>query len=290
MRGLWLLALLIIAILPFSSAHHCNDIPTHLYLKASLHDQDHITRSLNVHTHTTGEIRLTSQMEGLSIDPQNLSITIDEELPVNVTFNGSLVGPGAYVGLIEVAGEERDYAISVVFEVESEYRTYDLNLDIPPLYTTVSPEQKLLYQATIFNLFLDGQLTPFPTELETEFRIYAPDGRILQSEEETIIVTDTARITKSVTLPESVDCDEYILAGIVRDKRTGSVGVATQSFRVSLPPATLKERLASVSLSDFLIIFLLTVLIFIVVLIGIHMKKEHSSIKKKAQKFKYGSS
>jgi uncharacterized membrane protein len=265
-RAILLLACVFLGITPvFAAEEPCLVIQNPLFSKLTIHATDFVSRTLVVGATREGSYVASTTLPNLHFNPSILTLKAGETGYFNTTVVGSDALPGAYVGTFNLTGGGETQSFPIVIEVESETKSYDVNLDVPPLYTNVFPGERLVFQTTLFNLY-QGEYPVNAENLDVVFSLYTATGRLVATQEENIIVTDTTRLTKSFILAEDSECTEYVITAVVKANEGNSVGVATQSFRVIEKPSAISSYISANPMSLVLAIVILAVLIIAIIL------------------------
>ncbi len=249
----------------FAAEEPCLVIQNPLFSKLTIHTTDFVSRTLVVEATREGTYTASTTLPNLHFNPSTVTLKAGETAQFNATVIGSDVLPDAYVGTFNLDGGGETQTFPIVIEVESETKSYDVNLEVPPLYTNVFPGERLVFQTTLFNLY-QGEYPINPEVLDVMFSLYTSTGRLVATQEENIIITDTTRLTKSFILAEDSECTEYIITAVVKSKEGSSVGVATQNFRVVEKPSVISSYISANPMSVALTIVVLAVLTIAIIL------------------------
>jgi hypothetical protein len=260
-----LLCLLLTTPLALADETPCLVVKNPLFSKLTIHDNDFVSRTLVVEATQTGTYAASTTLPNLYFNPMNITLKNGETGHFNVTVTGSAALPGAYVGTFSLEGAGQTQTFPILIEVESEAKRYDVNLEVPPFYTNVFPGDRIIFQTTLFNLY-QGEYPIRAVPLNVGFFLYTSTGRLVATQEENIVVTDTTRLTKSFILTEDAECTEYIIAAVVKSNEGNSIGVATQNFRVVEEPSAVASYLSDNPLVIIVMIIVLAVLIIAIVL------------------------
>ena len=203
-----------------------------ILIKVSVKEEGYIEKSFNVRGLEECAVTLDAiGIMGVELSEKDFFMNEGEIKEIVISFNSSGLIPGAYVGYISLNDEKTSLKLPVLLEVESEDVFFDSNLEIPPLYTDVSPGSKVLAQIKIFDLTAGTQDGLGPVSVEMSYYIYNTDGTPIISETESIVVSEDTSITKSITLPKKIEKGNYFIIAVT--KYGSSVGVSSGVFSVS---------------------------------------------------------
>lgn len=266
-RGVFLGCLLLVLLVSFVSAHHCDTEIQHLPLKVSLVQGGQAERNISHASEFGGDVEIESNVPGLNFSQTRVFLDKEEIKQFTAFFDARNLEPGVYVGKILFKNaREVDFIQPVVFEVESKDVFFDANLDIPPLYTEVNPGDKVVAQVKIFDLISENEShTLGATKVNLNYKVYNLDGTTISSEDETITIDKRTETTISLNIPDQLDCNEYVIATTVSYK--SSIGVASKFFTVSLPDTFLDRSIKDSDHALFLVIIIIlsVVIIFLVI-------------------------
>ncbi len=204
-------------------------------LKISLHEGDKTEKLISLSSDVGGQFNLNIEgVKGVSLGETDFVLKKGEQKQVSVKFDSGGLKPGVYVGSVRVVNEKDISNIPIIFEVESKDIFFDINLDIPPQYTSVEPGGKFIAQLKVFDL-TSGGTTPGlgATNVKMNYFFYSLDGKVLSSEDENVVVDQSTRITKTMSLPADVSPGDYVFVSSAGYK--SSLGVASQIITVTKP-------------------------------------------------------
>ncbi len=240
---IFLVVLLVVGIFSFSFAGAASvtgavsDISgfktSNVLLKVSLKQGDSTSRTITISSDKAGQLGLEIlYVPGVTLDRESFVLDVNEDIKISVNFNSANLEPGVYVGGIKVSEKDEESVVPIIFEVESRNVIVDVNLDIPPQYTSVQAGDRMLAQLKIFDLVSGGTTTGLGTvKADMEYVLYSLDGTVLSTETESVVVDQQTRVTKTLSLPEDVQPGDYVFASIA--KYQGSVGTSSQLFTIT---------------------------------------------------------
>ncbi len=272
-----LIVLSSIMFFPLVSAHHCEIATNHLPLKVSIVADSFTIRNFSLTSEYGGLFSLESTVQGVQLTQEEDLFDKQETKQFSAYFNGSGLEPGVYTGWIGSTNRKERFHIPVIFEVESKGLFFDINLEIPPVYTEVNPGEKVIAQAKIFDLVSRNDSQKLgATSVDLSYMVYKIHGGEISSSSETIVVDKNTETTLSLDISEDIDCDEYVF--VAKVTHGNSVGVASRFFVVSLPESFAERSLSDSDHSIFLIIvgILVIIIIALIVLFFAFMKHERS--------------
>jgi hypothetical protein len=264
-------------------------------LKVSVQEKDSTSSSFSISGDIGGEFSLELvNLQGVNVSEREFVLQAGETKKINVGFDSKGLKPGVYIGSIKISGPKKVSYLPVIFEIETADLFFDMNLDIPPEYSEVSPGDKVVAQIKVFDLTSGGtndKLGVQPVELG--YYVYGVDGGILSSESENVVVDKTVQLTKTLSIPEDAKEGNYVFAAVA--KYGSSVGSSSQLFSVK------KKSVFDMggSNSNTLLIlggvlaFFVIIILFFVYLIKdrdkfvIELKKYHSEELKAGKKLLY---
>jgi len=202
-----------------------------ILLKVSLNDGEEANRKIWV-SGDKGEISLeVLDIKGVSLDRKNVRVDAGERAEVLVSFNSAGLNEGIYTGRLKISNREEKF-IPLVLELESENVLFDINVDISPQYTEVSPGEKILAQIKVFDLVSGGTSEGFgTTTVDIEYMVLGLDGRVFSSEMENLVIDQKGSVTKTFMLPDDIPEGVYVFASVV--SYGDSTGVSSKLFIVS---------------------------------------------------------
>tara|TARA_Y100000034_G_C6889781_1_gene409141 strand:+ start:615 stop:1829 length:1215 start_codon:yes stop_codon:yes gene_type:complete len=233
-----------------------------ILLKVVVTQGDSVEKVIKVSNEKGGEhtLRITG-LEGVSLGEDNFVLDKGEEREVSINFDSNSLDPGVYIGQIRIANNGEEVLLPIAFEVESVDVFFDMNLDIPPQYTVVSPGERISVKVTIFDLTgFQGAGSLGPTNIEVEYILSSVSGAILSSEEEGVVVDGRSQFTKTLFLPENIEEGGYFFSVIGRYK--SSVGTSSQLLSVKDEGRSLGNFFSG-SDSNFLIFLVFMIILFL---------------------------
>jgi len=219
--------------IPFSSAVSDLKLDS-VILKISLKQGDTISKSITASSVNGGEFSVQVEgLEGVSPEEELFVLSPGDVHTFDVVFNSTDLVPGIYAGRIKLTDVVGDFKIlPVVFEVESKDVFFDINLDVPPQYSSVSPGGKIVAQLRIFDLTgLNKETALGPSEIELEYIIKGLDGSLLNVENEKVVVDGQARVSKTIIIPKEAVPGDYLF--IATAKYRSSLGTSSYLFSIS---------------------------------------------------------
>ncbi|MBI3334050.1 hypothetical protein HYZ97_01045 [Candidatus Pacearchaeota archaeon] len=206
-----------------------------LLLKVSLTQGEKVSKVLTISRGLGQQVSLdVEQVPGVSVSEQSFVLESQEAKNIMVTFDTRGLGPGVYVGNIKISDNKHIFNLPVIFEIETQDVFYDINLDIPPQYSSVAPGQKLVAQLKLFDLTWGGITQGLgPNTVDVEYTVQDINGKTISSESESLVVDRQTQITKTVSFPEGIQEGNYVFAATASYK--SSVGAASYLFTVARP-------------------------------------------------------
>lgn len=169
--------------------------------------------------------------------------------------------------------------ISVIVEIETTQKLFDLTMNILPEYKTIKSSENLPVIITIFDIAGIGK-----SEVNLEYQIKDFSGNILNGLEENLTIENQMSFTKLINIPWNTKAGEYVVDVILRKGAT--VSTTSQVFTVS---GELYEEkpLSNNNLSVILIILIIALFIATLVIISKFKRlAKNSKIHKKTHNFK----
>ncbi len=208
-------------------------------LKVSLHEGDKTEKLISLSSDVGGQFNLNVEsINGVSLKENDFALAKGEKKQVSVKFDTAGLKSGVYVGNIKVVNEKDVSKIPIIFEVETKDIFFDINLDIPPQYSSVEPGGKFIAQLKVFDLTSGGTSQGLgATDVKMEYLLYSFNGKVLSSENENVVVDQSTRITKTMSLPADVVPGDYVFISSAGYK--SSLGVASQIITVTQPQKSL---------------------------------------------------
>lgn len=233
-----------------------------LLLKVSLKQGESVTKVLSISKGIGQEISLqVINMPGINLSEKSFDLQEEQTKNVMVSFNSAKLKSGIYVGSIKISDAKNTYYLPIMLEVESRDVFYDVNLDVPPQYSTIAPGEKLVAQLKIFDLVSGGVGEGLGVNnVNLEYSIHSSDGKILSSETESVVVDRQTQLTKTINFPESVDEGDYIFSVVAKYK--GSVGIASYLFTISQEKVFASPPLGDSGNWKFYIVLIIVVVFF----------------------------
>src|SRR3989344_1718179 len=265
-RGVFFLTLVLLALVVVSAVGEIN--VSNVLLKVSLHGSTNVERTISLSSDEGGEMKISVVgLKGVSVTQESISFNKGESKKIGIKFDSAGLSNGVYVGSVQITdGEDVSY-LPVIFEVESVEVLFDVNLDIPPQYTSISPGDKLIAQLKIFDLTSGGTGNGLgASKVDLEYKVQGIDGQVLNSESDTIVVDKQTPITKALSFPEDVTPWTYIFSVVVRSG--SSTGTATSMFTIKNPE---EESVFSFGDGNGAITFLIIggAILFFLVIVGL---------------------
>ncbi|MBI3334223.1 hypothetical protein HYZ97_01945 [Candidatus Pacearchaeota archaeon] len=265
---------LIILFISLASAHHCEIATHHLPLKVSLPEGSSALKNFSLTSELGGEFILESTVSGVTLSEHETIFNKGETRLFSAYFNSTGLKPGVYTGWIGSTNKKERFHIPVIFEIEAKDVFFDVNLEIPPVYTEVNPGDKVVGQAKIFDLVSNKTQKLGPSKVRLEYKVYKIHDGEISSSSETIVVDGTTETTLSLDISDETDCDEYVFAVAV--KYGSSVGVASRFFVISLPENFIDRSLRDSDHATFLIIvgILGAIIIILIILFIVFLRPQ----------------
>lgn len=229
-RGVGTFCVLLLVCISLSSALSTDTV----LLKIAGTSGDVIQKSFLV-SEGTGRVQASiSSVSCVSLSPSSFTLSEGTLERVLVSFNASACAPGVHVGKVILTDDEETIKLPLLFEIESKDVFYDINLEIPPRYVSITPGEKLIAQVKLYDLTWGGithGLGANPVSLE--YAVQGIDGTTLLSESETIVVDRQTLLAKTLSLPPSTSFGTYVFT--VTASYQSSVGTASYLFTVDAP-------------------------------------------------------
>ncbi len=250
-----------------------------LLLKIALHEGESVNRSITISSTSGGAFDLqTIGVAGVTLGETRFLLQPGESKSIIVTFDASAVKPGVYAGSIKVKSGQKTSLLPVVFEIKSKDVFFDLNVDIPPQYATISPGQKVVAQVKIFDL-TSGGTTPGlgPTAVDVEYYVYDIEGNVASSETKTVVVDKQTQLTQSLNFPAGAKTGEYVFFALVRYK--SSVGVSGHLFTVAPAPQEAKKFLSNdIDLKFFAVLAVIILFFFGMIFFFVYLLHDRDNL------------
>lgn len=247
------------------------------FLKVSLKQGNSAEKQISIKSDIGGEFSISlNNIEGVSLKEDNFILQPGGSSKITIKFNSENVKEGVYAGKLRVVGPKDEFFIPIIFEVESKDVFYDVNLDIPPKYTIVSPGEEIVAQLKVFDL--SNIIT---SNINLEYLIKGFDGEILSSESGSISLSGNVEISKSISLPKDIREGEYVVIAVASYK--SSVGVSSELISIKQPTDSVAFSPQNKNYKNaFLWVVEIFVLVGIVIVAGylIRAVKAHFSIPK----------
>ncbi|MEK6927547.1 MAG: hypothetical protein AABX11_03880 [Nanoarchaeota archaeon] len=201
-----------------------------LVMKSTLKQDSSVTKVLTINKGNGQQINL--EVVGLTgISLSEGSFILNDVKNVNVKFDSYGLADGVYIGSIKVSDSKNFYYLPVILEVESDEVLYDVNLDIPPVYSSIAPGGKLIAQVKVFDLTSGGTGAGLGVNsVDIEYTIKSVTGEVISSELDNIVVDKQNQVTKAITFSKNIPSGEYVFSVVVKYK--GSVGVSSYLFSI----------------------------------------------------------
>ncbi len=200
-------------------------------LKVSIKQNEVIQKTFSIFSDEGGPVSLRLiNVEGISIEQNSFVLNSGEFVSVNLSFDSKNLIPGIYAGYIEITSKKGVSNLPIILEVESKDVLFDGDLEVPPVYSEVSPGDKLVVKIQVFDLTF-GSTGLSPASIDLEYFIYKDDGTLILSEKETLVVNHELSLTKSISLPENLKPGNYFVG--TKTVYGTSVGTSTGLFEVS---------------------------------------------------------
>lgn len=202
-------------------------------LKVSLKGESFVIKQVGFSSSSGGNVFLELvNPRGISLPKSSFVLVPNEKVNAEIMFNSSNLEQGVYVGSVRIKSDSEERVISTIFEVESEDLFFDANLDIPPVYSKVSPGENVLVQVKIFDLNSGGTQNGIsPTSVDVQYIVYNRAGEAVASESESLIIDKSASVSKSIPLSQTIAPGEYVVAAVV--KYRNSVGISSGVFTIA---------------------------------------------------------
>lgn len=229
-RGVGTFCMLLLVCISLSTALSTDT----LLLKIAGTSGDAIEKSFLV-SEGTGRVQArVALVPCVSLSPDSFSLSESTVQRILVSFNATACAPGVHVGSVVLDSDEEIVILPLIFEVETPDVFYDINLDIPPRYVSLTPGEKLIAQVKLYDLTWGGitqGLGANPVSLE--YTVQGLDGMTLLSESETVVVDRQTLLAKTLSLPASTSLGTYVFT--VKASYQSSVGTASYLFSVDAP-------------------------------------------------------
>mgnify|MGYP001571944015 CR=1 FL=1 len=183
----------------------------------------------------------------------SFSLKPGEEKKIELNFVSTKDTPlGVLTGGLIIKTAARKKEIPISFSIESKIILFDVSLDIPAEYKTLSPGSDLLLQTTLFSIIDLGK-----TDVLIEYLIKDFSGNIILNESETVSVEKQVSFSKTIKLPKNMKEGDY--AAIVYARYSGALGSSDVIFSVKKTEFPLsRDRL-------FMIIFPVILAVIIII-------------------------
>ena len=221
------------------------------------------------------EVSLEINIPGVKALEEKVILYKGEKKAVDIEFDSHDLEPKVYIGRLKISGLKKEIFIPIIFEVESKDLFFDINMNIPPQYTTVEPGGKVVSQLKIFDL-ISGEVNDGlgSKTVNLDYNVYGTDGSLIHSETESIVVEQRAQLSKTIELSKNIPEGLYIISATARYR--SSVGSSTALLTVEKPK---KSAFFFVDINTTILIGLfLAFIIFILSLFFYLIKQKDKSI------------
>jgi len=207
--------------------------------------------------------------EFIKINEAEFNLDAEESKTVNIDFIAKEESiPDLYVGKLLIKGDGTEKEIPVAVEVESEEALFDVKLEIPKEYLTVSAGEEI---KAIVNLYSVGEAERVDVLLD--YSIKDSEGNIITAKHETIAVEKETSRMQTFNIPENAKNGNHLI--YVKATYDGKVASASSWFVV-------KEGVFLDYLTVIKIVIGTIFIILIIIIIQLkkmaHMAKKHAKI------------
>lgn len=237
-----------------------------LALKVNIKSGEQVSKVLTLSKGLGQQVKL--EVMGLKgINLSTSKFVLDENAKnINVNFDSTDLEVGVYVGSIKISDNSNTYYLPVIFEIETEDVFFDINLEVPPQYSSISPGEKLVAQMKIFDLTSGGTSAGLgPSSVNLEYKVRGINGDTVSSESENVVVDRQHQLTKAVIFPREIAEGPYVFSVIATYK--GSVGTASYLFNVGSPVKGVLGGFLGIADWRFIIIVAIILILFLALVI-----------------------
>lgn len=170
----------------------------------------------------------------LDIVPMEVSFSAYESRSFSFSFNSSSLSPGIYVGSLSFSGDDTDFRLPVVLEVQSPSPRFDAAIRELPFYSELAPGDIFSPQVVVYNLrSLDPSVT-------LSAFVYTLDGTIIAERTDSVSVPSSLELSLSLPLPLDMPAGPYIFGVALRT--SDSFASSTTPLFVQSPLSLLRTR------------------------------------------------
>lgn len=225
-------------------------------------------KTLGISNTGNTEISVSLDVEGVEnfmfLSDSSISLDAGESGSIMLNFIAKRVG--AFVGQIIAAADGIMKPVPVILEVITEKVLFDVKLDIPSAYSTVSPGDTLKSQITLLNVGAPEKVDVFATYLIKDLR-----SNVIYEESETFAVEKQVSFQKSFKIPSSIELGKYVL--IMEVRYADSFAVSSQLFEVGEKKSIIEEAIRKNSAVMMFLFLILVGFVFLLAYSTIVRKK-----------------
>ncbi|MBI2631619.1 hypothetical protein HYW75_01300 [Candidatus Pacearchaeota archaeon] len=134
--------------------------------------------------------------------------------------------PDTYVGKIIISSKEEEKEILVAIDISSKKSLFDVKLEIPKKFQTISPGDDIVSITNLYSLGRSGRI-----DVNLDYYVKDEEGNIILKDEETAAVETQLEVVNEFNIPKNLKDGDYIL--YVKVKYEGEIAVASTTFNVS---------------------------------------------------------
>ena len=166
---------------------------------------------------------------GTKVSEESLFLAAGESKNIRILVDAEDVYTGVYVGYLSIKSGDILQRVPIVLEVESEKKGFDINLNIPAIYSEVNPGDSVSLDIDVFDLgnVSDGNES---VNVEISYFVFRNDGTAIISETENRIVSHNSHFNKNILISDSLADGTYFVSAVIKHRIR--VGVASSSFNV----------------------------------------------------------
>lgn len=285
LRGGLIFLLLACLVLTTISAYSGTEVSTML-IKSSLYSGGNDSKTFNIESELGGDFSIeVDSLNGVSVDEDGVFVLANEKMAIEVGFDSAGLDLGTYVGTIKITGPSDSMMIPVILEVESDIVLFDVNLDIPPAYSSIEQGEKLIYQTKIFDLTASGGLQEGlgSVSVNVEHTVYDLKGSILLTQSEQQIVNKQSQITNTIDFPQGFVSGVYVLSTIVNYKN--SSGISSQTFEIIPKSEEIKFNFENADYTLIIILGAGLFLFLLIIFLFVYLIRERDKILSELRKY-----
>lgn len=141
----------------------------------------------------------------ITIKNKEFSLGAKEFREVEIYFKDNKKEIGTYSGKLIIETQMLKREIPILLNIEDENRIFIISLTGIPKYTNVYPDGKLGMEIKIFNL------QPYVSyKVNVRYSIKNPDGELILSEEEELVIKESFGTTKIINIPKDIPLGNYV--------------------------------------------------------------------------------